>query len=468
MATVSPDTSPDGGFRVPGPGHDGAGAPGLVTCATSVRVSETAGQGPGRNFPTPDLITAAAGLFDRRPGWAGEEGPRPRITIGPGMVAMSWPDLARAERTAERQQEADRKRASDLGRYWAEYVGDPAEPEPTRVVTEWSRKSRSRMVRVLAELDFTPMLRMDLKLPMTTLTYPGDWLMVAPSGRAVKRHMLAFYKRFARAWGFEWPGIWKLEFQRRGAPHVHLWGPEPEGTAGELRRLTSTRYRPAVGDGLPYRQWLSAVWNDVVFAEIEAELAKAEAKAGRPDPRREHVAEQKRRHLLAGTGVDFREGERMRDPKRLAVYFTKHGSYGAKEYQNQVPLEWREPGMSPGRFWGYRGLDKATAGVELEPALAVWAGRILRRYARSQGVTREVTVRRTAGGVPRAAERVIGLAGAAYAEPTKTRYRKVRRRTVRLANGRGFLCVNDGPGLASSLARALPIAAGTAPAPTRN
>ncbi|WP_055536907.1 rolling circle replication-associated protein [Streptomyces neyagawaensis] len=400
-------------------------------------------------------MSAAAGLFEKRPGWRGEEGPRPLFTIAPGVVSLSWPDVARAERTAERQQAADREAASALGRYWAEYVGDPADPEPSRVITEWSRKSRARMTRTLAELDFTPMLRIGLKLPMTTLTYPGDWLAVAPTGKAVKRHMDQFRKRFERAWGFAFLGIWKLEFQRRGAPHIHLWGPEPEGTAGALRRMTQARYRPAVGDGLEYRQWLSAVWTDVVFTEVEAQMAEAEEKTGRTDPRRDHIAEQRRRHLLAGTAVDFREGDRMRDPKRLAIYFTKHGSFSAKEYQHQVPVEWQEPGAGPGRFWGYWGLNKATAGVELEPVLAVWAGRILRRYARAQRVTRQVTVRRTAGGVPRAVDRVIGLAGTAYAEPTKTRYRKVRRPVVRLANGRGFLCVNDGPGLAGSLARAL-------------
>jgi hypothetical protein len=302
------------------------------------------------------------------------------------------------------------------------------------------------MTRTLAELDFGPLLQLGLKLPMTTLTYPGDWLTVAPTGKAVKRHLDAFRKRFERAWGLPFVGIWKLEFQRRGAPHIHLWGPEPEGLAGELRQLTATRRRPMAGDGLPYRAWLSVVWADIV---------------AHPDP------EQYRRHLRAGTGVDYREGERMRDPRRLAVYFTKHGSFSAKEYQHQVPEPWQAPGSGPGRFWGYWGLDKATAGVELHPAAAVWAGRLLRRYARAQRVTQLRTVRRTAGGEPVATDRVIGLAGAQYAAPTRTRYRRVRRRVVRLPAGRGFLCVNDGPGLASALARAMAPAAGPPPAGRR-
>ncbi|TGG76136.1 hypothetical protein D8771_30930 [Streptomyces albus] len=381
------------------------------------------------------MVGSAASLFTRRPGWAGEEGPRPVLTIAPGVVSMSWPDVARRERTAERTQETARKRAEEMARYLVEHGTLPEDPEPTRTVTEWSRKSRARMTRRLAELDYGPLLRMSLRLPMTTLTYPGDWEAVAPTGKAVKRHLDQYRKRFERAWGVPYVGIWKLEFQRRGAPHLHLWGPEPEGTAGELRRLTATRYRPAVGDGLPYREWLSVVWADIV---------------DHPDP------EQKRRHIRAGTAVDFREGERMRDPRRLAVYFTKHGSFSAKEYQHQVPELWQAEGAGPGRFWGYWGLDPATAGVELDPATAVWAGRILRRYARAQGVTQQRTVRRVRGGVPIPADRVIGLAGAQLVlGPERVRYRTVRRRVVRLATNRGFLCVNDGPSLAAELARAL-------------
>ena len=496
-----PATRPESGHAVaegaPGPA-DGAGpAQGLVTCATTVRVSETAGEPGaatgGRRFPTTELVAAAAGLWDRRESWGGavapvpgaaalaglrpatgrrrrvgEEGPRPTFSIAPGAVAVSWPDVARAERTAERGQEADRKRISEDARDFNRRGGEFApDPEPTRVITEWSAKSRSRMTRTLAELDYGPLLRLALRLPMTTLTYPGDWLLVAPTGKAVKAHLTTWQKRFERAWGFRPLGIWKLEFQRRGAPHLHIWGPEPEGTAGELRRLTSARYRPAVGDGLPYREWLSAVWTDIVFADAEADLARAAKEAGTDQERAEvaerwlHVVEQRRRHGLAGTGVDFGEGERMRDPRRLAVYFTKHGSFKAKDYQNRVPDSWAEPCTGPGRFWGYWGLQSAAVAVEIDPAAAVWAARILRRYARAQGVTQQVTVWRRKGGQPQLgddAREVVGLAGAefvaGYAEP-RARRRKVRRRAVRLRGGRGFLCVNDGPALASQLERAV-------------
>jgi hypothetical protein len=453
-------------------GHDGAApAEGLVTSATTRRENLHHPKAAGQKlaFPTPELVAAAAGQFSHRPGWNGHEGPRPVLSIAPGVVAVGWPDIARRERTAERAAETAHKMAEALGRYWAEYVGDPAEMEPTRTVTAWSSKSRSRMVRTLAELDYTPLLRMDLALPMTTLTYPGDWLPVAPTGKAVKEHMDKWRKAFARAWGFSFAGIWKLEFQRRGAPHIHLWGAQPLGEAGDKRRIQHAAdmltweaayaewksndypgemaawelahaawkgadkaergpkprkpsgprkpyFRPAVGDGMEYRAWLSVVWADVV---------------AHPDP------EQRRRHQLAGTAVDIREGERMRDPKRLAVYFTKHGAYRAKEYQHEVPKEWQEPGAGPGRFWGYWKLEKAVHGVELTPADAVFAARTLRRLARSKGVTRVVM-----------APRVNTRTG-------EIRYRPQRRRATRLGNGTGYLCVNDGPAVAAALARAL-------------
>ena len=62
---------------------------------------------------------------------------------------------------------------------------------------------------------------------MVTLTCPGDWESVAPDGASVKRHMVVWRKRFQREWGEPARYIWKLEFQRRGAPHIHLWMAPP-------------------------------------------------------------------------------------------------------------------------------------------------------------------------------------------------------------------------------------------------
>jgi hypothetical protein len=153
---------------------------------------------------------------------------------------------------------------------------------------------------------------------------------VAPSGEAFKLLVNKFRKRYAFAWGVQMAGPWKMEFQRRGAPHLHVLTVPPLGLSA--------------GSQLPFAEWLSKTWADVVNA---------------PDP------EERRKHELAGTGVDYEETLRYGDPKRIAVYFSKHGLFRDKEYQNQVPDAWSEPGKGPGRFWGVWVLDVAKANVEI-------------------------------------------------------------------------------------------------------
>lgn len=396
--------------------------PGLVIYARSARVSVNGAPDLvdrlwRPSFPAADLVSAAAGLLPRREAWDGREGPRPRVVIGPGVLALEAPDLARRERAAERAVSRRRADVEALAAYLTEHGELPAdERSSSREITGWSRRSRARMVRRLAELDWSPLVGPGRIPAMITLTYPADWETVAPSGRVVKDHLRALQLRWRRAWGVPLIGVWKLEFQRRGAPHIHIFTVPPHGRAGELRRMTRVRRRAAVGDGLPFREWLSAVWADIV---------------GHPDP------EERRRHLAAGTGVDFAEGMRASDPRRLAVYFTKHGTYRDKEYQHEVPEAWRRPGHGPGRFWGYWGLKVATAAVELDWDHYVTLARTLRRYARSQGALAVVAVRRV--------DRRTGV----------VRERRVRRRVRRLRHQAGFLVVRDGPSLAAALARLL-------------
>jgi len=417
-----------GGLSAPAPAADPYG---LVICAISVRDLET-GQVPDdlsgstdvlwpARFPSADLVRIAADQFVPLPAWAGEEGPRWRVTVSPGAIAVGSKDLAKAARTHDREAGySDGRKGSD-GHHGkmirsratflvsgATYGVDDRElaawgevpAGSKRCITAWTAKSRAAMVRALCELDYAPLLGTGLPA-LVTLTYPGDWLAVAPTGQAVKRQMLALFKRWQRAWGSPFLGVWKLEFQRRGAPHVHLLCVPP------LARTA---------DGLVFREWLSAAWAAVVDAPDPAEYA---------------------RHLAAGTGVDYSEGLRMTDPKRVAVYFTKHGTFSAKEYQNEVPAEWQAPGCGPGRFWGYRGLKRRTAEVELAPSAAVLAARTLRRWSAAQGVTHQCPVRR------------IDLGTGAVS------YRKVRRPVRRVRSGRGWVSVNDGPAFATEVARYL-------------
>ena len=112
--------------------------------------------------------------------------------------------------------------------------------------------------------------------------------------------------------------------------------------------------------------------------------------------------------------MDYAEGIKLIDTRRMAVYFAKYGTGGRKDYQHRVPPEWLsmalvcddcgaeydaeydtdlnecpdcgcldaelvETGTGPGRFWGYRGLTPVLAVREVAPDLGIAAGRVLRR-----------------------------------------------------------------------------------------
>ena len=228
----------DGGSGV---GRVPAGTNGLVICAKSVRdtveggvdAELSAADALGLRFPSPDLVASAAALFEPAQPWAHgrdrlgvePESGRFRITVGPGVVRLGWTNPVRAEKASERAVNRHRLDvATEVDRIKA---GRDMPDPPGRAITEWSRKSRAAMCRTFAELDYTPLVECGRVPAMVTLTYPGDWECVAPDGASVKRHMVLWRKRFQREWGEPARYIWKLEFQRRGAPHIHLWMAPP-------------------------------------------------------------------------------------------------------------------------------------------------------------------------------------------------------------------------------------------------
>ncbi|BBC68280.1 hypothetical protein MMRN_51760 [Mycobacterium marinum] len=93
------------------------------------------------------------------------------------------------------------------------------------------------MCRTFAELDYCPLVDSGRVPAMVTLTYPGDWEVVAPDGASVKRHMVLWRKRFQREYGEAARYIWKLEFQRRGAARPSMDG------AADVTRPIRTRLR---------------------------------------------------------------------------------------------------------------------------------------------------------------------------------------------------------------------------------
>lgn len=83
-------------------------------------------------------------------------------------------------------------------------------------VKGFSDASRRRLMRTIGGI------KLDSDLPLfITLTYPN----VFPDAVSSKRHIKMFFQRFLRAFPSH-GSIWKLEPQKRGAPHYHLltWG----------------------------------------------------------------------------------------------------------------------------------------------------------------------------------------------------------------------------------------------------
>lgn len=166
-------------------------------------------------------------------------------------------------------------------------------PQPGRAVvrrdeiTHYSGGSRRRLLRKLGST------RREVLPLFVTLTYPADY---SDNPRVWKRDLDVFCKRLRRH--FEKAGaFWRLEFQRRGAPHYHLlvWGVE---------------YTPLL-------KWVSRAWYEVVGSGDEA-------------------------HLKAGTRV-----ERLRSWKGAFAYASK---YLAKKDTERVI-------SGVGRFWGVIGRD---------------------------------------------------------------------------------------------------------------
>lgn len=133
---------------------------------------------------------------------------------------------------------------------------------------------------------------------MLTLTYPANFPM---DGRLVKNHWRRFRQWMIRNGAVT--GLWVLEFQKRGAPHFHVFIREPLD-----------------------RQAVSDAWYRVV---------------GSNDPR----------HHGAGTRIEL-----FRNPPALGSYVMK---YAAKMEQKDVP----DGFGSVGRFWGTWGNPEITRTV---------------------------------------------------------------------------------------------------------
>lgn len=209
-----------------------------------------------------------------------------------------------------------------------------------RRITSWTRRSRSRMQQQLNRLDFTPLFEDQLEPAMVTLTMPGEWEHLAPTPAEFKKIVGKFTDAYRDAWGRRPRAVWKLEFQRRGAPHLHiLMTPPPGESCGRE------------AGGLEFGAWLQKTWPRCVGATGDERVKHEKAHAPRYT-------------------IDY-VGDQYRDPRRIAAYFGKHGFFSAKDYQNQVPQLWLDAidaGATGARFWGVWGLEKASTVLLLDEA----------------------------------------------------------------------------------------------------
>ena len=305
------------------------------------RVFDSAADRAKSRYPTAELVGAAAAHFDRYDN-PDDLAVHYAISVAPGTVSL-----------------------------YAQQLPQRPVPHDRGPITEWSWKSRRRMVRTVAEIDWQPLVALEEQgwIPtMITLTLPGDWLTVAPTADHFMGCVTEWRRRMALAWkkqlaaaGVDYrsrgaiKGIWKKEFQGRGAPHLHVYTCVPPGTV------------IFEGVGVPPVEVDFAGWARMAWAEI----------VRHPDP------DERRRHREHGVHLDAPEGMRQADPARLAKYFLKHAAPGesSKEYQHIVPPEWSD---RPGRFWGRWGLEKAVETVEVSRDDFDDLRRTMRRHSRSR------------------------------------------------------------------------------------
>jgi hypothetical protein len=177
-------------------------------------------------------------------------------------------------------------------------------------------------------------------------------------------------------------GIWKREFQRRGAPHLHILMPIPAMTP-ELRTKRGNVRKG--GQAEPFELWVSRTWAAVVAHPMLCHRL---------------------RHERAGTGVDFSKSPYMTSAVDMARYFLKHSAktMDNKEYQHVAPEAWAG---GVGRYWGVWGLSVSSSGARLTEAETYRVRRVLRRWDRANAAHYGRRRRRSLGMVGRSGAWVL-------------------------------------------------------------
>lgn len=187
-------------------------------------------------------------------------------------------------------------------------------------VTDYSMKSRKRFYEKLLTINWGEIP--EENICFATLTYPGQY---PKDGQELKRQLDVLSKRLMR-FGSDYKGlsfVWKLEFQRRGAPHYHF--------------IVVTGKPLFLPD---FRKWLSDAWSDIVRKWMEEKQI---------DP--EIIATEYENHKKAGVEADPIKKSKEGMISYLALYIGGKTKKKAKEYQHHLPEEY----SNVGRWWGIYG-----------------------------------------------------------------------------------------------------------------
>lgn len=196
-------------------------------------------------------------------------------------------------------------------------------------IIEYSMKSRKRFFEALLTMDWGNIPQETIR--ELTLTYPSIY---PKDGKILKRHLDAYAKRLKK-FGKDYGGIafpWKMEFQRRGAPHFHLI-------------LVS-------GNSIPLetlRTWALQSWNDLVGKWIISQEDKSS----------EEQNNAIENHRKAGIEADIVRKNSKGLVCYVAWYIGKNKGK-AKEYQHEVPEEYQ----NVGRWWGFYGKNSGLLKME--------------------------------------------------------------------------------------------------------
>jgi hypothetical protein len=207
----------------------------------------------------------------------------------------------------------------------------------------FSDNSRRRLIQKMAMWNIN-----DLYAYFVTLTYPA---LYATDWRIWKRDLDVLFKRLVRKYPELIGCCWRVEFQKRGAPHFHLIGV----LSKECQNLVL------------FRLQIAEMWAEIVADGYRISGGDMTV-----------YAPEKEKHLKAGTGIEIVQGR-----KQLMAYVSK---YLAKVDQANAPDEW-------GRNWGFRNLNgqldfSPVEVIEIGYCEATQLKRYIRRWLKSRGRVR--------------------------------------------------------------------------------